>query len=77
MGVTNAIMAQLQRRELETPYNKSPLVRAVAAFLMVVAVLSVLTRLATRLLTSGSMKLDDHLVITATVSDRVFCSHKD
>ncbi|ATY65780.1 hypothetical protein A9K55_001510 [Cordyceps militaris] len=53
-------------RELETPFNKSPLVRAVTAFLMVFSILAVITRIATRLLTAGSLKLDDHTVIAAT-----------
>ncbi|OAA54695.1 hypothetical protein ISF_08296 [Cordyceps fumosorosea ARSEF 2679] len=53
-------------RELETPFNKAPLVRAVTAFLMVFSVLAVITRIATRLLTAGSLKLDDHTVIAAT-----------
>ncbi|KAJ6790134.1 hypothetical protein PWT90_05309 [Aphanocladium album] len=56
----------IQPREFETPYNKSPLVRAVTAFLMVFAILSVITRLATRLLTTGSLKSDDHMIIAAT-----------
>ncbi|TQV93819.1 hypothetical protein V2A60_004018 [Cordyceps javanica] len=54
-------------REQETPFNKSPLVRAVTAFLMVFSVLSVITRIATRLLQAGSLKLDDYTVIGATV----------
>ncbi|KAJ3496005.1 hypothetical protein NLG97_g2980 [Lecanicillium saksenae] len=60
----HAIM--MQPREFETPYNKSPLVRAVAAFLMVFSILSVVTRIATRLLTAGSLKSDDHTIIAAT-----------
>lgn len=58
----------IQPRELETPFNKSPLVRAVTAFLMVFSILAVITRIATRLLTAGSLKADDHTVIAATVS---------
>ncbi|KGQ08132.1 hypothetical protein BBAD15_g6512 [Beauveria bassiana D1-5] len=46
----------LQPREIETPFNKSPLVRAVTAFLMVFSILAVVTRIATRLLTAGSLK---------------------
>ncbi|OAQ97749.1 hypothetical protein LLEC1_00413 [Akanthomyces lecanii] len=56
----------IQPRELETPFNKSPLVRAVTAFLMVFSILAVITRIATRLLTAGSLKVDDHTVIAAT-----------
>ncbi|KAM3528587.1 hypothetical protein MY4038_005822 [Beauveria bassiana] len=56
----------LQPREIETPFNKSPLVRAVTAFLMVFSILAVVTRIATRLLTAGSLKHDDHTVIAAT-----------
>lgn len=63
----------IQARELETPFNKSPLVRAVTAFLMVFSILSVITRIATRLLTAGSLKADDHTVIAATVSGAPQC----
>lgn len=54
-------------REHETPFNKAPVIRAVAALLMVIAILSAVTRIVTRLLTVGAFKKDDQLVAAATV----------
>lgn len=54
-------------REHETPFNKAPLIRAMAALLMVIAILSAFTRIVTRLLTVGTFKKDDKLVAAATV----------
>lgn len=54
-------------REHETPFNKAPVVRAVSALLMIITILSALTRLITRQLTVGSLKSDDVLVAVATV----------
>ncbi|VUC35668.1 unnamed protein product [Clonostachys rosea] len=54
-------------REHETPFNKAPLIRAMAALLMVIAILSAVTRIVTRLLTVGAFKKDDQLVAAATV----------
>ncbi|KAK7431015.1 hypothetical protein QQZ08_002545 [Neonectria magnoliae] len=54
-------------REHETPFNKAPLIRAMAALLMVIMILSVITRLVIRLVTVRSLKLDDTLVAASTV----------
>ncbi|KAM5381190.1 hypothetical protein ACJZ2D_003106 [Fusarium nematophilum] len=54
-------------REHETPFNKAPVVRAIAALLMVITILSALTRIVTRLATVRSLKVDDILVAAATV----------
>uniref|UniRef100_A0A8H7KA19 Rhodopsin domain-containing protein n=1 Tax=Bionectria ochroleuca TaxID=29856 RepID=A0A8H7KA19_BIOOC len=54
-------------REHETPFNKAPVIRAVAALLMVIAIFSAVTRIVTRLLTVGAFKKDDQLVAAATV----------
>ncbi|KAF4463710.1 hypothetical protein FALBO_9475 [Fusarium albosuccineum] len=54
-------------REHETPFNKAPLIRAIAALLMVIAILSAITRLATRLFTIRTLKTDDVLVAASTI----------
>lgn len=54
-------------REHETPFNKAPLIRAVTALLMVISILSAITRLVTRMATAGNLKLDDILVGASTV----------
>ncbi|KAH6887642.1 hypothetical protein B0T10DRAFT_539011 [Thelonectria olida] len=53
-------------REHETPFNKAPLIRALAGLLMVITVLSAITRIATRLVTIRTLKVDDTLVAAAT-----------
>ncbi|EEU33353.1 uncharacterized protein NECHADRAFT_82920 [Fusarium vanettenii 77-13-4] len=53
-------------REHETPFNKAPLIRAVTALLMVISILSAITRLVTRMATAGNLKLDDILVGAST-----------
>ncbi|POR39145.1 Uncharacterized protein TPAR_00654 [Tolypocladium paradoxum] len=55
-----------QRREIETPFNKAPVVRVVAALLMVISILAALTRITTQLLRVRSLKLDDHLTVVST-----------
>lgn len=57
------------RREYEEPFNKSPVVRALTAFFLVVALLATITRITTRLISVGRLKKDDILVTAATVSD--------
>ncbi|RSL84019.1 hypothetical protein CEP52_016558 [Fusarium oligoseptatum] len=54
-------------REHDTPFNKAPLIRAVTALLMVMSILSAITRLATRMLTKGNLELDDMLVGASTM----------
>ncbi|EXK77167.1 hypothetical protein FOQG_18121 [Fusarium oxysporum f. sp. raphani 54005] len=54
-------------REHETPFNKAPLIRALAALLMVITILSAVTRIVTRLATVRSLKLDDTLVAASTI----------
>ncbi|KAF4964045.1 hypothetical protein FSARC_7994 [Fusarium sarcochroum] len=54
-------------REHETPFNKAPLIRAIAALLMVIAILSAITRLVTRLATIRTLKTDDILVAASTI----------
>ncbi|RSL51387.1 hypothetical protein CEP51_015218 [Fusarium floridanum] len=56
-------------REHDTPFNKAPLIRAVTALLMVMSILSAITRLATRMLTKGNLELDDMLVGASTGAD--------
>lgn len=57
----------LQPREQETPFNKAPVVRAVTALLMVIFILSTLTRAGVRMATTGSLKADDYLIGISTV----------
>lgn len=57
----------LVRREPEGPFNKAPVVRAVSAFLLVVAVLATLTRVVTKLILVRRCKTDDNLIIAAAV----------
>ncbi|KAM5369637.1 hypothetical protein ACJZ2D_008896 [Fusarium nematophilum] len=57
----------LLSREHETPFNKAPLIRAMAALLMVITILSAITRIATRRVTIRSFKLDDTLVAVSTI----------
>lgn len=52
-------------REHETPDNKAPLIRAIAALMMCIAILSAITRLVTRAITMRKLKLDDSLVLAA------------
>lgn len=54
-------------REHESPDNKAPLIRAIAALMMVIAILSAITRLVTRAITMRKLKLDDSLVLAAVV----------
>ncbi|KAH7124729.1 hypothetical protein EDB81DRAFT_664332 [Dactylonectria macrodidyma] len=54
-------------REYETPFNKAPLIRAIGALMMVFTILSAFTRIATRLVTIRTLKIDDYLVIVSTV----------
>ncbi|KAH7147033.1 hypothetical protein B0J13DRAFT_621956 [Dactylonectria estremocensis] len=54
-------------RERETPFNKAPLIWAMAALLMVITMLSAITRIATRMVTIRAFKLDDTLVVASTI----------
>ncbi|KAM0548063.1 hypothetical protein ACHAPJ_010121 [Fusarium lateritium] len=54
-------------REHETPFNKAPLIRAIAALLMVIAILSAITRLVTRLATIRTLMTDDILVAASMI----------
>ncbi|KAK2616280.1 hypothetical protein QQS21_000714 [Conoideocrella luteorostrata] len=54
-------------REIETDYNKSPVVRAVTALLLVIAILATMIRVVTKYIAMGTLKLDDALISTATV----------
>ncbi|KAH7110960.1 hypothetical protein EDB81DRAFT_369402 [Dactylonectria macrodidyma] len=54
-------------REHETPFNKAPLIRAIGALLMVITILSAVTRIATRLVTIRTLKGDDYLVAMSTI----------
>ncbi|KAH7020352.1 hypothetical protein EDB80DRAFT_633825 [Ilyonectria destructans] len=53
-------------REHETPFNKAPVIRAMAALLMVITILSAMTRLITRVVTIRRLKVDDYLVAAST-----------
>jgi hypothetical protein len=61
-------------REHETPFNKSPVIRAVSMILMVVTVFSVLIRLLTRLSAVKRLKLstfftsDEIMILVSMVS---------
>lgn len=70
-GGDKTTFSALLPREYETDSNKAPVVRAVTALLMVIAILSTTTRLTTKLITVGSVKIDDHLVAAATVRPHI------
>ncbi|KAL9564970.1 hypothetical protein ACKAV7_010884 [Fusarium commune] len=57
----------LAPREHATATDKAPIVRAMTALLMVIAILAATLRIATRLTTVGSLGLDDGLVAASTV----------
>lgn len=57
----------LHTREFATDSNKAPVIRAVAALLMVISVLSTTIRLTIRYLTMRAWHVDDALVAGATV----------
>ncbi|KAG9250108.1 uncharacterized protein F5Z01DRAFT_695663 [Emericellopsis atlantica] len=66
MDLRSLPAAMLVAREHETPDNKAPLIRALAALLIVIALLAATVRIATRTITIARLKADDFLVITAT-----------
>ncbi|KAF5227518.1 hypothetical protein FANTH_14750 [Fusarium anthophilum] len=57
----------LAPREHATDTNKAPIVRAMTALMMVIAIMAATVRLVTRLTTIGSLGLDDRLVAASTV----------
>jgi hypothetical protein len=62
-------------REHETAVNKAPVVRALAALLMVFAILSTIARVVTRLLTIRRLRVDDVLIMAATVRVSLYLEH--
>ncbi|KAH7189923.1 hypothetical protein DER44DRAFT_844905 [Fusarium oxysporum] len=57
----------LTPREHATAVNKAPIVRAMAALLMVISIQAATIRIVTRVTTVGSLSLDDGLVAASTV----------
>ncbi|KAH7178943.1 hypothetical protein DER46DRAFT_622476 [Fusarium sp. MPI-SDFR-AT-0072] len=57
----------LAPREHATDTNKAPIVRAMTAFMMVIAIMAATLRIVTRVTTVGSLSLDDRLVAASTV----------
>lgn len=55
-----------------TPENKSPLVEVVTWIMLTIAVLSVIARLTTKVITIRRINLDDYMIITSLVGKLYF-----
>lgn len=55
-----------------TPGNKSPLVEVVTWIMLTIAVLSVIARLTTKVITIRRINLDDYMIITSLVGKLYF-----
>lgn len=62
-----AVSKMLTPREHATSANKAPIVRAMTALLMIIAILAATLRIATRVTIVGSLSLDDGLIAASAV----------